>query len=225
MIPKGAPGRDDLAEKLKQIKKQLGECRASLKESQALNRQLLGLIGAEALHGWKPDEQVVREYGWVYAWMYPLRTYLDQNADRPLTHDVRSRIIDITRAIIAQAVVMRKHGVELPFDPRETDAASFVAKQQRILLTRYEPCAICGEVRITHECHIIPRSEGGPSHRDNYVTLCPLHHHLFDHNRLSSEECDRLLEVIKTKMEAAAVYVREVRLPRLREYWASLEDK
>lgn len=224
MNAQGTSVPDDLAAELKETRKQLRECRASLKESQALNKRLMKLMGAEELQGWKPDEQVQREYGWVYAWTYPLRVYLDQHADKPLTHDVRSRIVAITRAIIAQAVVMRKHGVELPFDPRDTDVASFVAKQQRIFLNQYEPCAICGEVRITHECHIIPRSEGGPSHRDN-VMLCPLHHHLFDHDRLLPEEWDKLMEVIKTKMEAAAVYARDVRLPRLEEYWASLGKK
>jgi hypothetical protein len=218
------PAPDHASEELRGVKKQLRECRRKLKESQALNERLLKLIGTDELHGWKPQEQVEREYGWIHAWLFPLYSYLNQKVGQPLTPDIRDRAIDITRAIIAQLVVRGKYGVELPLDPREVDGASFVARQERIFKKEYEPCAICGENRITHESHIIPRSEGGPLHRDNFVTLCPLHHHLFDHDRLSPEEWDKLMGVIEeTKMEAAIVYAREVRLQRLRQYWSSVE--
>lgn len=219
-----APDVSVLSEELKRVKEQLRKCRRSLKESQATNERLLQLLGSEELQGWKPQEQVEREYGWIYAWLYPLREYLDQHIGQTLTHEIQWQIIDLVTAIIAQIVVMGKYGVKLPLDPRRTDVESFVAKQERIFRKEYEPCAICGETRITHECHIIPRSEGGPFHRDNFVTLCPLHHHLFDQNRLLPEEWETLMRVIETKMEAAVVYAREVRLPRLQQYWASISS-
>lgn len=211
-----------ISEQLNKVKKQLRECRRSLKETRAVNERLLKLLGIDKLQGWKPQEQVEREYGWIYAWLYPLREYLDQHTGQILTHDIQWQIIDLITAIIAQIVVLGKYGVRLPLDPRRTDVESFVARQERIFRREYEPCVICGETRITHECHIIPRAEGGPFHRDNFVTLCPLHHHLFDQNRLLPEEWERLMRVIETKMEAAIVYAREVRFPRLQQYWASI---
>lgn len=211
-----------ISEQLNKVKKQLRECRRSLKEARAVNERLLKLLGTDKLQGWEPQEQVEREYGWIYAWLYPLREYLDQHTGQILTHDVQWQIIDLITAIIAQIVVLGKYGVRLPLDPRKTDVESFLAKQERIFRKEYEPCVICGETRITHECHIIPRAEGGPFHRDNFVTLCPLHHHLFDQNRLLPEEWERLMRVIETKMEAAIVYAREVRFPRLQQYWASI---
>ena len=88
-----------------------------------------------------------------------------------------------------------------------------------IFYKTYDPCNICGEKRITHDCHIIPRVEGGPGHSDNFVTLCPLHHHLFDHSRLSEDEWEVLTKVIDGKMEAARVYAKEVRIPILKAFW------
>lgn len=225
MNSQNALAPDHVPEELREVRKKLRECRRKLKESQLLNERLLKLIGVEELHGWRPQEQVEREYGWIHAWLFPLYSYLNQNIGQPLTPDIRNRAIDIIRAIIAQLVAKGKYGVELPLDPREVDGAGFVAKQERLFKKEYEPCAICGEKRITHECHIIPRSEGGPLHRDNFVTLCPLHHHLFDHDRLLPEEWDKLMRVIEeTKMQAAIVYAREVRLPRLRQYWSSTKS-
>lgn len=217
-----APDVSVVGEQLKKVKKQLRECRRSLKETRAANERLLKLLGAEKLQGWKPQEQVEREYGWIYAWLYPLREYLDQHIGQTLTHDIQWQITDLITAIIAQIVVLGKYGVKLPLDPRRTDVESFLAKQERTFRKEYDPCVICGETRITHDCHIIPHSEGGPFHRDNFVTLCPLHHHLFDQNRLLPEEWVRLMRVIETKMEAAIVYAREVRFPRLQQYWASI---
>ena len=78
---------------------------------------------------------------------------------------------------------------------------------------------MCGEKRITLECHIIPRSEGGPLHRDNFVMLCPLHHHLFDHARLSKDEWEILSSALVGKMKSAIMYANQVRLPMLQAFW------
>lgn len=81
----------------------------------------------------------------------------------------------------------------------------------------YIPCEICGENRATQYCHIIPRSEGGPSHEENYIYLCPTHHHLFDQSRLSKEEWGSI--DYSKKLEAARKYMNEVKLPILQFFW------
>jgi hypothetical protein len=57
------------------------------------------------------------------------------------------------------------------------------------------------------------------SHKDNFITLCPLHHHLFDHSRLWKEEWDAFMSLLPKKSAAARVYALEVRLPQLRAFW------
>jgi len=213
---------NDVDGQLKEAKKQLRDCKRKLKQSQAENERLIKIIGQDELGGWKPQQQVEREYGWVHAWLFPLYSYLNQNVGQQLTPNIRNRVIDIIRAIIAQLVVEGRYGIKLPLSPCEVDVANFMAKQEKILKKEYEPCVICGENRITHECHIIPRSEGGPFHKDNFLTLCPLHHHLFDNNRLLPDEWDKVMAVIETKMEAAIIYAREIRLSQHRKYWVDI---
>ncbi len=216
---------NDLSNELLKFKKELRTCRHQLKDALAFNERLRTAVGYDELKGWKPDERLERQYGWVFTWLYPLSSYTNQNLNQPLTPDVRNRIHNIVTAIIAQLVVYGKYGVKLPFDPRDVDFSQYLEKQRNILHLTYEPCAICGEKRITHECHIIPRSEGGPLHRDNFVMLCPLHHHLFDHGRLSNEEWNSLSSAITGKMEAAIVYAKQVRLPLLQQFWERNETK
>jgi hypothetical protein len=206
-------------DELKKLKKELASCRRQLKEANAFNERLRSAIGFDELKGWRPQEAIERQYGWVFAWLHPLYSYTNENVGKPLTPDIRNRIQEIATAIIAQLAVSGKYGVTLPFDPRPVDGEAFMTKQQRPLQLIYPPCVICGESRITHDCHILPRTEGGPSHADNFIALCPLHHHLFDHDRLSPEEWANLREAIKGKMEAALVYADQVRLPRLEAFW------
>jgi hypothetical protein len=204
---------------LSKTKRELATCKRQLKDAQILNERLLSVVGYDELKGWQPKERLERQYGWVSAWFDPLFSYMNQNLDQPLTPDVRNKICDIVTAIIAQLIVRGKYGIDLPHDHRDVDIEDFREKQDNIFNQTYEPCAICGEKRITHECHIIPRSEGGPLHRDNFVMLCPLHHHLFDHARLSKEEWDRLSLALVGKMEAAIFYASNVRLPQLQSFW------
>ena len=148
--------------------------------------------------------------------------------------DVRNQIMNIVTAIIAQLVVIGKYGVKLPFDPREVDQGAinsgvvepeafdidqYLEDPDSIYIRHYDPCEICGEKRITHICHIVPRTYGGALHRDNFVILCPLHHHLFDHSRLNEDEWAILSNIINIKMDAAKIYANEVRLPMLKRFW------
>ena len=168
----------------------------------------------EEIFAWRPNPRVKKQYGWVYTWLYPLNSYLDQHLGEPLSPDLRNRIHDIVTAIISQLAIEGKYGIKIPHNPYPSNAAPRVYKP-----TNYDPCLICEEDRITHDCHIIPRSEGGPGHRANLIPLCPLHHHLFDHARLARSEWEALLSGIKDKSEAARAYAREVRLPLQENYW------
>lgn len=210
---------------LSKVKRELATCKRQLRDTLILNERLRSAIGYDELKGWQPQKSIEKQYGWVFAWLYPLNSYINQNLNQPLTPEIRNKINNIVTAIIAQLAVNGRYGISLPHEPREVDIAQFMEKQENIFNQSYEPCAICGETRITHECHIIPRSEGGPLHRDNFVMLCPLHHHLFDHARLSKDEWDTLSSALTGKMESAVLYANQVRLPQLRLFWSGKETK
>jgi hypothetical protein len=213
---------ENASSELKKVKKELANCKRKLKEAEAFNERLRSVISYDELGWWQPKQRIEKQYGWVYAWLFPLSSYIDQNLNQPLTPEIRNKIHNIVTAIIAQLAVSGKYGINLLHDPREVDIADFKEKQNNIFNQTYEPCAICGETRITHECHIIPRSEGGVLHRDNFVMLCPLHHHLFDHARLTKDEWDVLSIALSGKMEAAVIYANEVRLPLLQVFWRGI---
>lgn len=78
-------------------------------------------------------------------------------------------------------------------------------------------CAICGEARLTHQCHIIPRHQGGFDGLDNYVTLCPNHHVLFDSHRLSRQEWMKL--TWENKDPRVKRYAETVRYCNQLAYW------
>lgn len=211
---------ESVTAQLKKTKTKLRTCNKKLKEAEEMNERLRAFVGYEELEGWTPRKDVVRMYGWVHAWLYPLSEYMNDHLDEPLMPNIRNQIHDLVTAIIAQIAIEGKHGINLPTDPRPVDLAAFQEKQARSFSKIYEECVICGEDRITHEYHIIPRVEGGPQHTDNMVMLCPLHHHLFDQDRLSEEEWEALSARLEGKMDAAIQYANEVRLPRLQRFWA-----
>ena len=172
----------------------------------------------DPLDGWRPDPETIKMYGWVHTWLYPLSHYLEQNRKKKVDQ-ISSEIENIVIATIAQLVMFGKYGITIPNDPRPFDLERSMERQAISYCLAYDPCVLCGETRITHDCHIIPKSEGGPDHRDNYLALCPLHHHLFDHFRLSRGEWQKLEIACSGKMEAAIIYNQEVRLPIQRTYW------
>lgn len=181
--------------------------------------KLRATVGYEELQGWKPNPQIESQYGWVYAWLYPLNTFLNNNLHQQLTPDIRNKAVNIVTAIIAQLTLNGKYGIQIPNEPNGT--SGFFDKQIKYYELNYDPCDICGENRITHQCHIIPRVDGGIDRRENMVTLCPLHHHLFDHHRLNKEEWEILVKVIETREQSALIYAKEVREKQLQEFWAN----
>ncbi|MBL4652171.1 MAG: HNH endonuclease [Flavobacteriales bacterium] len=79
------------------------------------------------------------------------------------------------------------------------------------------PCNICGENRVINLCHLIPRSEGGHDGNGNLIFLCPTHHFLFDHARLSNEEFEKINT--STMDENAQKYFFEIHKNKHRLRW------
>jgi len=194
----------DLKRKIKELETQYEELRAS--------------VGYLELRGWKPDPRIEMQYGWVHSWLTPLYNYMNHVAH--VDPYVRNKIVSIVKAVIAQLVISGKYGIDFPHEPKE-GSIDLIEKQIKSYELNFDPCVICGENRITHYCHIIPRSEGGPNHVDNFVILCPLHHHLFDNNRLNEDEWQVLMKVLETKMPSAVFYVKEVREKQLQRFWTN----
>jgi hypothetical protein len=84
-------------------------------------------------------------------------------------------------------------------------------------LKKFDPCEICGNNRITHLSHIIPRNEGGNDAHDNLLSLCANHHYLFDNHQLTKEEWDS----IKWDKTHASVkeYALSARYKKHEMYW------
>lgn len=57
-------------------------------------------------------------------------------------------------------------------------------------------CLICGHDRVVDYCHIVPARDGGTSHPDNIISLCPNHHRLMDRNLLTPEEDEIITDYV-----------------------------
>lgn len=214
-------GIDMAAENKGMTNKEIAQLKREYKEIKQKYERLRAYVGYDDIQGWEPKPDIERMYGFIHAWLYPLNALLNKNLGVPITPYLRNEIISTISAIISQMAISDKYGIMLPFEPKAVDIENFQEKQVKYYELKFDPCQICGETKITHQCHIIPRSEGGPNNRENFVTLCPLHHHLFDNYRLNKEEWEILKKVIETKMESARIYALEVRLRLLENYWTN----
>jgi len=145
-----------------------------------------------------------------------------------LSMDAQNELIEIRNAVTAcvksavgTSKIEDKYGVKVSVHATPGSLEKFIEKQARSSSKKYIPCEICREERITNFCHILPREYGGPDVDENYVYLCPTHHHLFDHNRMNENEWGKLN--FSKKMESAQEYVEKVRLPLLKAYWEGRE--
>jgi len=203
------PDPQTMAEARAQIRRLQRELKAADAQIDTLQK----LTGLEGVDGYEPNPRVEQMYGWLHTVLHPLWAlpYGDP--------DLRNQVHDTARAILVQLVLEGKYGIAAPLEVRPADIAQFVARQQKSLNNSYPPCVICGEDRITHECHIVPAADGGPYHHDNLVILCPLHHHLFDHHQLTRTEWDALHTHLDEKMESARLYALHVRYIALQRWW------
>ena len=203
------PDPQTLAEARSQIRRLRRELKAADEQIDALQKA----AGLEVLDGYEPNERITRMYGWLHTVLSPLTSlpYADPN--------LRNQVHDTARAILVQLVLEGKYGIRAPLEVHASDVTQFVARQEKSLRREYPPCVICGEDRITHECHVLPAADGGPYHHENLIILCPLHHHLFDHHRLTQVEWAIVQEHLATKMESARLYAMQVRLVALQGWW------
>lgn len=74
---------------------------------------LRSMVGYDQLKGWTPDKRIEVQYGWLYAWLYPLRSCLNSNQHDGISPDKRNEIISIVTAIISQLVINGKYGVRI----------------------------------------------------------------------------------------------------------------
>jgi hypothetical protein len=198
----------------------LSESNNKVTELEALYERLCYAVGYDKLaDSWNKDFQ----NGWVNSWLFPLYEFFESHKGETINANLRNQALDIAQAIIAQLVVLGKYGIQLPHDVRTFDWQTSNAKKQSQFLKIYPPCAICGENRITDECHIIPRAHGGVNHADNFLSLCPLHHHLFDQARFTKSEWEKLELALDGKMEAAVIYTQTVRLRSMQFFWHEVE--
>lgn len=98
--------------------------------------------------------------------------------------DLRNWTCDFLDKCLTELIAGFKHGVDLKVPGRRA--------KKPPTRSYGTPCEICGEKRVTNRCHIIPRSEGGPHDEGNILNLCPTHHFLFDHARLSKDEFSKI---------------------------------
>jgi len=102
-----------------------------IKELESRCEELRSSVGSEELQGWKPNKRIEAQYGWVYAWLYPLNSYLNNN--NQISPDVRNKIMSIVTAIISQLSIHGKYGVKIPFEPKDVDLSNYFEKQKKII--------------------------------------------------------------------------------------------
>lgn len=98
--------------------------------------------------------------------------------------DIRNQCTDFISDSLAEITALIKHKVDIQINSKKKK--EFPVKEYN------KPCQICGEKRIINYCHIIPRSEGGDNDAGNILLLCPTHHFLFDHARLTKSEFNKI---------------------------------
>lgn len=131
--------------------------------------------------------------------------------------NLRNQTIALLDSWIGAKKLETKFGIKIPLNSTPVSIKNFLEKQVRSRNQVYKPCEICKEKRITHYCHIIPRADGGPNDENNYIYLCPLHHHLFDHFRLDKKEWLKIN--FSKKLKASQEYIKNVTLPKMNKFW------
>jgi len=132
-----------------------------------------------------------------------------QNAIQGLFNEVMMKVAEIYQ----KEILRDKFNLDLDL----TRYPQWDEKPGQSFIHKFNPCAVCGQVRVVHQCHIIPRNYGGADKVDNYIMLCANHHHLFDRHKLTSEEWTKI--DWSEKSEEVQKYVAKVRLPRQQMFW------
>jgi hypothetical protein len=132
-----------------------------------------------------------------------------QNAIQELFNEVLMKVAEIYR----KEILRDKFNLDLDL----TEYPQWDERPGQSFIHKFNPCEVCGQVRVVHQCHIIPRNHGGADKVDNYIILCANHHHLFDRHKLTREEWERI--DWSKKSEEVQEYISKVRLPRQQMFW------
>jgi|GEM_PF-2397330 hypothetical protein len=210
-----------VTEQNRRLREKLHNDERKYKELLELFERVCESVGYDKLaKSWNKDYR----NGWVSSWTWPLYEFLNTKVEQKITANIRNEAVDIVRGIILQLVVLGKYGIKLPFETCPFDVDANEKKKQNQYLKNYPECLVCGEKRITEVCHIVPRSQGGSDHQDNYFVLCPTHHHLFDHHRLSKAEWASLEQALEGKMENAIIYAKSIRYEHMKSQLSWRDD-
>ena len=126
--------------------------------------------------------------------------------------NLENDIINIIQDIFLKLSVLLKYKTEIKSKPRK------VRKPIEALKLPYEQeCVICKENRIVNICHIIPGAEGGVYEIENLIFLCPTHHFLFDHSRLSEDEFNKI--DLTGKSNTAKEYFEKIHKSKHKMRW------
>ena len=155
-----------------------------------------------------------------YPKVQPLLTAFWRENHRDIPVKAQKAIQELfNQAILKVADIYRKEILRDKFnlDIDLTKYPQYDSTPGQSFIQKFNPCEVCGQLRVVHQCHIIPRNHGGADKADNYVILCANHHHLFDRHKLAEEEWGRI--DWSTKSEEVQEYVFKVRLPRQKMFW------
>lgn len=95
---------------------------------------------------------------------------------------------------------MRKHPADAPY------ANAPWAHRKIMHELGITKCEICGEDRALDFCHIVSLKNGGPTTKENCLVLCPLHHRLYDTDKLDVGESASICRKVRKAKKLYGVY-------------------
>ena len=154
---------------------------------------------------------LMRIHGACDRYLERLRDLNDKTQIHNLFVEFRNEMWHVMEEIYQELSVYAKHNIKVKATPR--------VGMKWPISNPGDRCVICGENRIVDKCHIIPREHSGSSSMDNLILLCPTHHFLFDHGRLSKDEFMKI--DVKDKLNDAREYFSTVRLKEHERQWST----
>lgn len=137
-----------------------------------------------------------------------------------LQHQIQNEISNLLgKVVLACCKVYKADILKEKYDLNIdlSDSAPTDLEPAKRFIKKFIPCEVCGDGRIVHLCHIIPRAEGGDDSEGNLISLCASHHYLFDRHHLTKDEWN----VINwdNKNMKAKEYALNIRYKKHEMYW------
>lgn len=121
-------------------------------------------------------------------WMVEVNEMLREGAEH---YRINNKLVDI-RGRCCDFLELCLFELTATFEHHKPIKGSVRSSFNRPLKPYGKPCQMCGERRAYNVCHVIPREIGGSRGNENVIYLCPTHHFLFDHARLSRKEFEKI---------------------------------